>query len=151
MKLAIALVLILMASVADAGTLTATQTTTGAQDTYVQTVLVPLANTAKCARFGLAANCTSANLVSAGCVAVAFSTIARDSLIYRDCTIFTQDSAGANALASEVLALRLVDIVTQELANDIDDSCVKFKALSLAQRNQVCTDLGKANLCRICR
>jgi hypothetical protein len=150
-KLLLVLLVILAAVALEAGTLTGAQTTLTAQDTYIQQTLVPIANAAKCARYGLGPSCTSANLVSAGCVVIAFSTLTRENLTFNACTIYTLDGTGANGLAAEKMAQAFADMVASELNNDVEGNCTAFKALTLAQRNQVCTDLGRPNGCRVCR
>lgn len=118
---------------------------TAAQDTQLQTKMIPLVNTAKCAGRGLASNCTSANLVTAGCVAVAFPTVG-----YNTCTIYTLDVAGETAFLQDELNARLMDRFTQlNVVNTISFSTA-CKALTLTQQNTLCTDAGLASGCNPC-
>lgn len=151
-RLLLLLVAALIAPTIMAGTMDGAVTTTAAQDTFLQNNLIPAANAERCKKFGLSAGCTSGQLVSAGCVAVAFSTLTKATAgSFQSCTIYTQDAAGENAYAADELAQRVQDRFFQELAADIAANCASFKALSAGAQNTVCTDLGRPAGCRICQ
>jgi hypothetical protein len=124
-----------LAAPASAGTITGAQTTTAGQDTYIQQTLIPAWNTAKCARFGLASSCTTANLASAGCTSQAFTSVTKSNLVYLDCTIYTLDATGENNFAADLLATILVDIVRQNLNADIAARCTAWKLMTRAQKD----------------
>jgi hypothetical protein len=131
-----------------AGTLTGTQPTTTGQDTYIQNTLVANANTAKCAKFGLGPSCTTANLATAGCVAVAFNTLTkRNANTFQVCTIYTLDATGANALASEQMAQKIVDSLTHDLALDVAATNAAFDAATSTLQDNICSQLGRPAGC----
>lgn len=137
------LVVLLVVARAEAANFTLTYTT--AQDTQIQTRLIPLYNKAHCAKFGLGASCTSAQLVTAGCVAVVFKTVTIDS-----CTIFTQDATGEGLFLQEIANQQLADIFSQLVSSDNVDFCTSWKTLTTTQQNTQCTTQGLPNGCSPC-
>src|SRR6185503_13168142 len=95
-------VLLIVAGVAYAANWTVTFT--NPQDTYIQTKLIPYLNAESCKRYKQAPGCTSSNLVSGGCVAVALSTSG-----FRACTIYSADATGETALNQDELNYRYVE------------------------------------------
>lgn len=128
--------------------------TTSQQDTYIQGTLIPVANKNLCAQYGLSSNCTASNLTTAGCVAVAASSITKRALTYQNCTPFTLDVAGENAMAADIFAKAMVALVESDKANSIVSACTNFKALSASNQNSICSTLGSpvpATVCDICQ
>lgn len=123
--------------------------TTG-QNNYTQNTLIPQANTRRCAEYGLAPSCTTANVVSAGCVAEPFSAVTKSNLVFRSCTIYTQNAAGEAAYQADNLYAFLVQMVARDLAQEVQAACTNFKALSTANQNTICASLSLPNGCRIC-
>lgn len=145
------LALLLVANLASAATMTGAVTTLAAQDTFIQTVVIPSVNTARCAQFRLPSSCTSAQLVTNGCIAVAFNTLSKATVgTFQSCTIYTQDATGENNLAADELSIKIQDRIFQELSNDVTASCAAFKAATQANRDSICTTLGRPAGCRIC-
>jgi hypothetical protein len=110
---------------------------TAAQDTSAQTKLIPLYNRYHCKQFQQIGTCTSANLVSGGCVTRVVKTLTVDS-----CTIFTQDSAGEDLFLQEMLNQHLVQIFTI-VGNDgavLREGA--FQNLNAAGQTTACTGLG---------
>jgi hypothetical protein len=121
---------------------------TAAQSTAIQTLLIPMYNADHCQQRGLAANCTSANLVTAGCsvASATFKTIIQDS-----CTIFTSDVSGEALFLKEVANIGLVSTYNRLIAKDNAAyqaaECSRFKALSVGNQNTECTLRGLPSGC----
>lgn len=126
------------------------QTTTAAQDTYVQATIIPEANTELCAKFGLGASCTGSQLTTAGCVASPISSITKSNLVFQNCTPYTPDNTGEINLAADAFAQAMVAKVANDKSADITASCTAFKAASGATQNSVCSTLGRPNGCSVC-
>lgn len=120
-------------------------TYTAGQDTTIQTRLIPLVNTANCARFGQVPGCSSANLVTGGCVAVAFPSKSMNT-----CTIYTTNAAGEATFLQDELNQRLVDRFTGLNAGDAVSFFTACQGRTLAQQNQICVDAGLASGCNPC-
>lgn len=121
---------------------------TAGQSTAIRNQLIPRYNAEHCARFGQAIGCASADLVTGGCSAVAntFKTI-----VYDSCTIFTSDAAGEAAFLKEVANIGLVTVNNRLIAADNAAyqaaECARFKALSPANQQTACTNLGLISSC----
>lgn len=151
MKKSVVLALIaLFALTTTANTASVSISFTAGQNTYTQNTLIPQANNKRCAEYGLSQGCTSAQVVTAGCVAEPFSAVTKTNLVFRSCTIYTQDAAGEALYHADQLYEFLVKKVSDDLAADVAASCAAFKALSGANQNAICTSLGRPNGCRIC-
>lgn len=141
------LVLFLLPSLAEAGNSTLVYTT--AQSTAIQTRLIPRYNAEHCLAFALAPTCSSAELVSAGCVARVVRTVTIES-----CTIFTSNAAGELGFLQEVANQKLVSVFNQLIKTDgaaySAAECVRFKALSPANQATECTARGLASTCDPC-
>lgn len=126
---------------------------TNGQNNYVQTTLIPQENTRKCTQFGLVygSNCTTSAMGTSGCVSAPFSSVTKQNLVYRDCTIYTQDATGEAAYDSDQLYQRLVSQVSNDLAADIAATCAATKALSQAARDIECGHVGRPNGCNFCQ
>lgn len=135
--------LLLLAVESFAGNVTITHTT--AQSTTIQTTLIPSFNRAHCARFNLPGTCTTAQLVSAGCVNIVFKTVTTES-----CTIFTQDTTGEQAFLQERIDAELVNNFTQQVSEDITLTCAAWKAASQANKDTTCTTVGRPAGCNFC-
>ena len=128
--------------------------TSAAQDTYIQTSILPQANAALCAKYGLSANCTGGQLTTAGCVAIAASTITKRSLVYQNCTPFTLDAAGQSAHAGDMYARDIIALISNDKSSSISAACTNFKALSAGSQNTICASLGApvpSTVCDICQ
>lgn len=128
--------------------------TTAGQDTYIQSNILPVANRDLCARFGLVATCTASQLTTAGCVATAFSTVGKRSLVYQNCTPFTLDASGQALHAADMYARDLIAIIERDKISTIVAACTNFKALSTANQNTICGLLGPpvpGTVCDICQ
>jgi hypothetical protein len=127
--------------------------TSAAQDTYIQANILPIANTALCAKYGLGASCTSGQLTTAGCVAVPFTSVTKRIQTYQNCTPFTLDAAGQANHAADMYARDLIALFNNEKSNSINSACTNFKALSAGSQNTICASLGApvpATICDIC-
>lgn len=113
------------------------------QDTVIQTQLIPLVNSQKCLRFGLPTNCTSANLVTAGCVTAALTKTA-----FEACTIYTTDVSGETALNQDELSYHYLDkfkVLNAQNAISFQQAC-KLDAVSTATNAQ-CAAVSLSNGC----
>lgn len=124
-------VLAALPSLALAGTFTITYTT--AQDTVIQTRIIPFVNTGKCAGFGLPASCTSAQLVTRGCVVVAFPAKNVNA-----CTIYTLDAAGEQALLQDDSNRIVVDRFLQLGNSDNSVFLTGCSTWTAAQKQAAC-------------
>jgi hypothetical protein len=120
-------------------------TYTAAQDTQIQTKLIPLVNTANCAKRGLGPLCTSANLVTKGCVAVAFP--AKNMNV---CTIYTADAAGEAIYLKDTLDAALVTQLAKLNAANTVTFQAACRARTPAQQDAVCVANGQAAGCNPC-
>jgi len=118
---------------------------TAGQDTTIQTRLIPLVNTANCTRYGRAPGCTSANLVTGGCVAVAFP-----SKNLNTCTIYTADAAGETVFLQDELNQRLVDRFAGLNAGDTTGWQSACRAGTPTQQQNACTAVGLPATCNPC-
>lgn len=123
---------------------------TAGQNTYTRNTLIPQKNTRRCVEYNLAPGCSTAQVVSAGCVAEPFSAVTKTNLVFRSCTIYTADAAGEAAYQSDNLYEFLVAMVAKDLAQEVQTACTNFKALSGANQNTICASLSLPNGCRIC-
>lgn len=110
---------------------------TAAQDTQTQTKLVPLYNREHCRQYSQAPGCSSANLVSGGCVVRTVKTLTIES-----CTIFTADGAGEDLLLQEILNQKAVEVNARLVSNDAVKRETAFQGLSAGAQTTACTDLG---------
>lgn len=146
-KIALALLfIVLIVTVAYANNLTLVYS--AGQDTQIQTKAIPYYNAKHCRSRGLAASCTSAQLVTAGCVVKVSRSFTVDS-----CTIFTADATGEAALAQELANNSFASLAEQVIA--LQDSvafCNAFKAMTTVQQNVVCTSMvpSQGNGCSVC-
>ncbi len=118
-------------------------TFTAGQDTVIQTQLIPLINSQKCLRFGLATNCTSANLVTAGCITAALTKTA-----FEACTIYTTDVSGETALNQDELSYHYLDkfkALNAQNAISFQQAC-RLDAVSTATNAQ-CAAVSLSNGC----
>lgn len=115
------------------------------QDTTVQTTIIPIRNRLKCRAYGLAATCTSANLTSQGCVAVAFPGKA-----YNSCAIFTLDATGEGLLVQESSDIRLVELIAQRDILNRSDFVAQCQTQNTTAQNAACTAVGAATGCNPC-
>jgi hypothetical protein len=119
-----------------------TLTYTTGQDTAIQTVVIPIYNRKHCADFGLPAACTSAQLVTRGCVAKVVQTLTVDS-----CTIFTSNLAGQD--------LYLLEAANRAIINDYDkraqfgaaDFHAGFAAANQTNKDAACVAAGQPAGC----
>lgn len=139
---AFAVVMLLgLTSMASAGSVTITHTSP--QSTSIQNRLIPRYNTAHCARFSLGASCTSANLVTAGCVAVVVKTLTVES-----CTIFTSNAAGEAAFAQETGDQKFADIFFQTESQERVIFDAALEAANQTQKDNICAILSLPSGCR---
>jgi hypothetical protein len=126
---------------------------TAGQNTYVQTTIIPQANLLRCLQYGIISPplCTTANVIAAGCVPAPFSAVNKKNLVYRDCTIYTQDAAGEAAHDADRLYTAMVTQVSQDLDFDVTQSCQAFKSATLAVQQSNCTAVGRPIDCNFCR
>ena len=122
-----------------------TITYTAAQDTTIQTRIIPGVNTTKCASFGLPPTCTSAQLVTRGCVAVAFP-----AKNYLACTIYTADAAGEGVFLQDESNRIIVDRFLQLGLTDFNVFRTSCLVATAAQKAQACTDVGAPATCNPC-
>ncbi len=122
-----------------------TITFTAGQDTTIQTRIIPAVNTQNCARFGLPPSCTSAQLVTRGCVAVAFP-----AKNYNTCTIYTADATGEGIFLQDDANRQIVFRFVSLFNTDADSFLVACRGRTLAQQNQICVDAGLASGCNPC-
>jgi hypothetical protein len=148
-----ALLVLTIASLAWAANVTF-NITSAAQDTAIRAELLPLANKALCAQFGLPANCSAAQLSAEGCVAKAFTTVTKRDLVYQNCTPFTLDSNGQAAHAGDTMAREYIRLFASSKTNDVTAACTNFKALGASAQNAICASLGApvpSTVCDICQ
>lgn len=110
---------------------------TAAQDTQMQTKLIPLYNRAHCKQFKQANGCTSANLVTGGCTSITVKT-----LVIESCTIFTQDTTGEDAFLQEMANQKLVEVFGRYGNDGATIREAAFQGLSSGGQTTTCTDLG---------
>jgi hypothetical protein len=79
---------------------------TAGQETAIQNRLLPLINAYKCASKGLGPTCNTAQLVAAGCVAVAFPSVRP---LFNTCNIYSLDAAGLDQYLKDKSDKALVD------------------------------------------
>ena len=115
------------------------------QDTTVQTTIIPIRNRLKCRQFGLTATCTTANLTTRGCVAVAFPNPA-----YNSCTIFTLDATGETAMIQETSDKGLIDLIGQRDVLNHADFIAQCRTQNTTAQNAACTAVGAASGCNPC-
>lgn len=120
---------------------------TAGQNTYVQTVTIPAQNARACAQFRQAPNCTSANLVAGGCVAIPFSSVNKQNLTFQACTIYTQDAAGEAAYDADYLYNALVAQVRIDQQTDYQLSKAAWLAANQAARDTACVAVGRPAGC----
>lgn len=142
-RIVLALVALVIASTAQAASFTVTYT--AAQDTVIQTRVIPAANTAKCATFRLGPSCTSANLVTNGCVTAVFP-----SKNLRACVIYTLDATGEGLFLQDESNRALVErfILLNNIGADIFIAACRGR--TAAQQDQICVDAGLASGCNPC-
>ena len=143
-KILVALVLSIPASARAAGH---TITYTTPQETAIQTRLLPLINTAKCASRGLGPSCNSAALVANGCVAVAFPSV---KPLYNTCTIYTLDAAGIDAYLQDRANKALVDDFIALNNSDSAAYITPCNASSAAAKANACAAVGAPATCNPC-
>lgn len=128
--------------------------TSAGQDAAIQTLLLPLANKALCAKYGLGASCNAGQLSTAGCVAVPFANVTKRALTYQNCTPFTIDATGQAAQAGDMVARGWIALFESSKAADVTAACTNFKALSAGNQNTICASLGApvpSTVCDICQ
>ncbi len=131
---------------------------TAEQDTLIQTRLVPAYNRMHCAQYNRSAGCTSANLVSSGCVVrslctalglppagAACTTLA--GLNVESCVIYTANAAGEDLLLQELLSQDFARIYLESRNHARADFAAAFAAASGANQNSACTAIGLASGC----
>lgn len=135
MKRLLVLALSLFAASVEAGN--STLVFTSPQSTNIQTTLIPEANRRKCLQYGgLPGTCTSAQLVTNGCVV----RTAR-SLQVEGCAIFTQDAAGEQAFLQERMNRALVELIRVLQPADPADYCFAWTQLDQTERDRTCTEV----------
>jgi hypothetical protein len=114
------------------------------QDTVIQSFL-PLLNSEKCLRFGLPTNCSSANLVTKGCVA---ASLTRNN--FEACTIYTIDSTGEGLMLQDEVSYRLLE--TSKRLNLVNQTSFlqTCKAGNQALQDSICTAAGLSAGCNPC-
>lgn len=122
-----------------------TVTFTAGQDTYIQTKLIPFLNAQSCAKYKQAPGCSSANLVTGGCVAQALSTAG-----YRACTIYTLDAAGETALNQDELNYRYVQRFFELNSFNVSAFKAACSAGNQTLQDAVCTAAGLSAGCNPC-
>ena len=144
MKKLLAVLIVLAAVPAFAGTSSVTYTT--GQSTAIQTKVIPALNAERCGNFGLSASCTSAQLVSAGCVVQLFKGVA-----VTGCTIYTENAAGEQALIQLLANQSLAAAFVKQ--NSLNEAAFKgaCAAASGAAQDTVCTTVGLPSGCNPCQ
>lgn len=122
------------------------------QNTYTQNTLIPTENAAKCARFSTThplPGCTTAQLTTPNgtCVALPFSAVNLDNLLYQDCTIYTQDAAGEALFHADQLYKREISGVANDLSADIALTRAAWFAANQTARNSACTAIARPTAC----
>lgn len=128
-----------LASQSSAGN--STVTFTAAQSTAIQNRLIPNYNANHCAQFGLGSSCTSANLVTAGCVVKTFGPVAV-AITIDSCTIFTSNAAGEQSFHQERLNQSLVDSFNQRTSTDESARNTAYAGANQTSKDAVCVALG---------
>lgn len=130
---------------------------TAGQNTYVRNVAIPIANEARCRQWpGVPARtpvfpCTTANVTAAGCVAAPFSAVTKKNLVFRSCTIYTQDAAGEAAFAADQLYQIKVEDAVAERDTDHTLSRAAWFAATQLQRDNACAAIGRPADCILVR
>lgn len=112
-----------------------------AQSNTIQNRLIPDYNAKHCLQFNLAPNCTTANLVSAGCVVRSFGPPAV-AIILDSCVIFAQNATGEDAYLQEILHQKLVDSFNQRTSSDEAVRDAAYSNANQTQKDAVCTAMG---------
>jgi hypothetical protein len=131
---------------------------TAGQDTLIQSRLVPAYNRAHCAKFGRPAGCSSANLVSSGCVTVSLCSAiglppasaactTLSGLNVESCVIYTTDTTGEDALLQELLSQDFARVYLDSKNQSRTDFINAFAAGTGTQQNNSCTAIGLASGC----
>lgn len=111
---------------------------TAGQSNGIRTIVIPRYNAEHCAKVGLGAGCTTAQLVAAGCVVQTVRTFVIDS-----CTIFTQDAAGESAYLKEAANQGVLAAYNRSIRNDNESyqaaECWRFKSLNQTQQDAECS------------
>jgi hypothetical protein len=142
--------LMVLAIVCNASAADITVSFTAGQNTYSRNVTIPQANAARCAQYNLAPSCNTAQVLAAGCVPAAAADVTLDNLVFRSCTIYTQDLAGETAFKADELYTALVARTANDLAQDVASTCAAFKGSNATARNNACAAIGRPNGCHIC-
>jgi hypothetical protein len=117
------------------------------QHTMIQTSFLPRANSALCVRYNLPTNCTTAQVLAAGCVPKTCQTLTKQDTTVVSCTIYTLDAAGEAVYSADRLCLDHISFFQQLMASDYQTSCLAFNTGTTAFKNTVCSDLGLPNGC----
>lgn len=157
------LLLVLLATSAIAATPTSTPTPTPSpspvattvvpmglttnQHTMLQNTFLSRANAALCARYNLPSSCTTANVITAGCVPKACQTLTKQDSTFTPCTIYSLDATGEAAYSADRLCLDHITQFLLSMQSDYVTACLAFNTGTTTFKNQVCTDLGQANGC----
>lgn len=130
---------------------------TAAQDTIITTKVVPAYNRQHCANYGKPSGCSSANLVTGGCVVknvcqalgLPASTACTNlsTLNVESCVIYTLDNTGEDAMLQETANQDLVRIYQSGQAYSSIDFRTGFKAASQGNQDSACTAVGLSASC----
>lgn len=130
---------------------------TAAQDTIIQNQVITAYNRAHCQVWGKASGCSSANLVSGGCVVknacqaiglpagTACTTLS--TLNVESCVIYTVDTTGEDAMLQETANQKLVAIYDAGRSYGSVDFKAGFTAASQGNKDTACTAAGQATGC----
>jgi hypothetical protein len=110
---------------------------TTAQDTTIQTRVIPFVNAENCAKRSLGPNCNAAQLVQRGCVAVPFP-----QRNHNVCTIYTPDAAGEALFLKDQLDAKLVTYIVRLNVGDENVFKGACRAGTPAQRTATCATYG---------
>jgi len=141
-------------------------TYTTAQDATVQGKIIRNYNRRHCAQFGRGGGCSSAQLVSNGCIPVSICTYAGlkvgsarctewSTEFVESCTIFPETAPGEAAYLKEMANKEMASEFAIMQAADTADFCAAWELMSNSAQNTLCTTappagLGLSNNCRPC-
>ena len=130
---------------------------TTAQDTIITTKVIPAYNRQHCATWGRASGCSSANLVTGGCVVktvcqaiglpagTACTTLS--TINVESCVIYTADATGEDAMLQEIANQHLVSVYQGGQAFAAVDFRTGFKAANQTNQDNACTAVGQSAGC----
>lgn len=135
-----------------------TITYTAAQDSLIQTKLIPAFNRLKCASYGKPNGCSSADLVAGGCVVqdmcdvlgfnqTSSACVNTDDMKTNSCTIFAADTVGQDALMREALNSAYASTYSLSETQASQDFKTAFDTAPPASQQAACTAVGLPASC----